>query len=92
MFQKIGPLVEKFVSGLTEKYKFEAGFGQAMQSVHEAQKKDDDPVVKAMLDTFQNIIGMARPQKGETDPLGRATPTEGDALEELEGAQTKAEL
>merc|ERR1712129_629454 len=37
--QTIGPIVEKAVAGLVEKYKFEAGFGQAVMSVHEAQKR-----------------------------------------------------
>jgi len=92
LFQKIGPIVEKFVGGLTEKYKFEAGFGQAMQSVHDAQKRKDDSAVKAMLDTFQNIIGMAKPREGEKDSMGRGAPTEENAPEKLEEGETKVEL
>jgi len=56
--QAMGPIVEKAVSGLVEKYKFEAGFGQAMNSVHEAQKRKNDLALQKALNKFNQLVGM----------------------------------
>merc|ERR1712129_120147 len=71
LFQKAGPIVEKLVAGLTEKYEFHEGFGQAMQSVHEAQKRKDDPAVKTLLETFQKLISMQEPAEDRKEGKSR---------------------
>lgn len=63
MMKAVGPIVEKAVASMVEKYKFDGGFGQAMESVQDALKRKDDPKIKAALEKFSTIMG---PDKDES--------------------------
>jgi hypothetical protein len=77
VMMRVGPVMEKALAGIVEKYSFEGGLPQALFSVEEARKKSDDPKLNAALDKFHSLTGVKAGEYKYQAPL-EADENEGD--------------
>jgi len=93
MLQKVGLRAEKLLKGVFEKYGFEGGLMQAMDSVNEAQARKGDATVKAALEELNMLMGLghlAKPAEAQATPeeeTATSDEEEGDSRQKLYSVQ-----
>ncbi|CAE8637589.1 unnamed protein product [Polarella glacialis] len=56
MMEVVGPIMDRVLSSVVEKYKFQRGFSEGMASVQEAGKRKDCPKIKAMMHELTVLV------------------------------------